>query len=86
MFAFLPKSYRVVLILPSTVVSIEVNNGRVDTMMLQVVVDHTDDSIGSLPSQECFINQEVHLLRNRLAADSKYPTLTWSEEINWAWL
>ena len=60
---FTYPNHRVILILPNTFVSIEVNYGRVDTMMLQVVVDYTDDSVGSLSSQEGFVNQEIDLLR-----------------------
>ena len=64
----------------------EVNISLPKTKILKEVVEVRQYRNRPLRDLMGFINEEVHLLRNPLTADPKYPHFTWNQEINRAWL
>ena len=52
-----------------------------DVMMVAII-----DSITSLRCGHPFVNEVVHLLRDTFAADAEDASLSWSQEIDRAWL
>ena len=60
-----------ILILPTTVVSVQVYRLLAQPMVYKEVVKHADDGIGALPHVDSFINQVIDLSGNGLTAYSK---------------
>ena len=58
----------VLLVLATAVVSMQTGGGFAEAMMAEVIVQQTDNCVRSFTG---LINNEVHLARNSLAADSK---------------
>ena len=78
--------HAVVLILASTVVSMEVCNLLSQSMVLQEVVNSADNGIGSLTTVSSLISQEVDLPRNGFTVHSKHCALSRCEKVDWTWL
>ena len=66
-----------ILILPTTVVGVQVYFLLAQPMVCEEVVKHADNRIGALPHVDSFIYEVIDLLENGLAAYSKYCTLPW---------
>ena len=61
----------VILVLATTVVSMQTGDGFTETTMAEVIAEQTDNCVRSLACITGLINNEVHLGRNSLAADPK---------------
>ena len=66
-----------VLVLPTTVVDVQVYYLLTQPMVYKEVVEHADDGIGALPHIDSFINEVIDLSGNGLTAHSKNRTLLW---------
>jgi len=60
-----------ILILPTTVVSVQVYRLLAQPMVYKEVVKHADDGVGALPHVDSFIDQVIDLPGNGLTAFSK---------------
>ena len=72
----------IVFVLPWTVVGVQVNNGCMETILLQIEVQHADDCIGSLTSISSFVYQEVYLLWHCFTTHTKDCTFPGCKKIN----
>ena len=61
----------VILVLATTVVSMQTGGGFAEAMMGEVIVQQTDNCVRSLARITGLINNEVHFAKNSLAADPK---------------
>ena len=67
-----------VLVLPTTVVGVQVYRLLTQPMVYEEVVEHADDGVGALPHIDSFINEVIDLVGgNGLTAHSKNRTLSW---------
>ena len=59
------------------------------SVVLKVMMHVTDSSVSSFPNDTCFVNQIIHLSRNRLAHDAQNSTFARGLTINgsqWHWI
>ena len=56
------------------------------SVVLKVMMHVTESSVSSFANDTCFVNQIIHLSRNRLAHDAKNYTFARSLKINGSWL
>ena len=75
-----------ILILPTTVIGVQVYRLLTQPMVYEEVVEHADDGVGPLPHVHCLIDQVIHLSGNRLAAHSKDCTLPGCKKVHGAGL
>ena len=78
--------YCIVFILSCAVVSIEMEDYCMKTMILQVIVHHTDDSISTFTCIKGLINKKSHLLWDGSTTNTKDPTFSGCQKVNWTWL
>ena len=55
-------------------------------MILQVIVHHTDDSIGTFTYIIGLINKKIQFLWNGSTANTKDFTFSGFQKLNWTWL
>lgn len=73
----------IIFILANTIVRMEMDVGGSECMVLQIVMDHTDNRVPPLTRINGFINQVVHLEGNGLTTHTENPTFAGSQEIQW---
>ena len=75
-----------ILVLSTTVVSVQVYCFLAQPMVHKEMVEHTDDGIGALPHVYSLVNQVVHLMGDGLTTHTKDCALTGYQEVHWAGL
>ena len=75
-----------ILVLPTTVVGMQVYCLLAQPMVHKEVVHHAYDGIGALPHVDSLGDQVVHLLEEGLTKHTEDGTLPGSQKVHWAGL
>ena len=75
-----------VFVLTRTVIAVESDRLFTKPIRHEEVMEIAYDSITSLRCGHPLVNEVVHLLRDTFAADAEDATLSWSQEVDRAWL
>ena len=73
-----------ILVLPTTVIGVQVYCLLAQPMVCKEMVKHTYDGIGALPHVDSLIDQVVHLSGDGLTTHTEDGTLPGSQEVHWA--
>ena len=75
-----------VFVLPSTVVCVQAHSHFPKAIVLKIVVEKTNYSVGSFSCVTSFINDEVYLPWDSFTANAKDGRLPRCKEVDWAGL
>ena len=78
--------HTVVSVLSTTVICVEVGVLLTHAVVVEIIVQLTYNSVGTLAAIPSFICEEVDLPRYCFTIDAKHCALTWSKKVNRAWL